>query len=209
MMRVRVDRDHTRIWTPENGHVDRVSSPGFDLFCCGHCFLGSGQLLIVGGTESFPQEAGPIHGPHGHLPGVRDATRFAPLRAGLVDQLWHNGQIGTGIGAAWTDWGFFTTPANKAKHVSVATHPDGRLHAVMAGIDNQIWHNEQTSVGVSAPWTNWHRLENASHQAKVLTLAAHPDGRMHAVMAGIDNQIWHNEQHVRWRLGTVDQLAQA
>ena len=182
--------DHTRIWTPENGHVDYVPSPGFDLFCCGHCFLSSGQLLVMGGTESFPAGAGPYHGGHGHLPGVRNATRFDPQRAGLLDQLWHNGQTSTGVGALWTDWSFFTRPANKAKHVSVATHPDGRMHAVMVGLDDQVWHNEQKAVGVSAAWTGWGVLSSTGDKAKGLAVACDGAGRLHAFAIGIGRSPW-------------------
>ena len=39
----------------------RVLSPNFDLFCCGHAFLGDGRLLIAGGTDEFPPDAGGIH----------------------------------------------------------------------------------------------------------------------------------------------------
>jgi hypothetical protein len=59
------------------------------------------------------------------------------------------------------------------------------MHAVMTGIDDlQVWHNEHTAAGVSAPWTGWHMLSQAENKALLLALAAHPDGRMHAVMAG-------------------------
>ena len=68
--------------------------------------------------------------------------------------------------------------------MALAAHPDGRMHAVMAGLDNQVWHNEQTGAGVSAPWTGWHVLSQLGNKAQILALACHPDGRMHAVMAG-------------------------
>jgi hypothetical protein len=120
--------------------------------------------------------------------------RMHAVMAGIDDQVWHNEQTATGVSAAWTDWHVLSNPGNKAKLLVLAVHSDGRMHAVMAGMDDQIWHNEQTSAGVSAPWTDWHVLSNPGNKAKVLALAAHPDGRMHAVMAGLDNQIWHNEQ---------------
>jgi hypothetical protein len=109
-------------------------------------------------------------------------------------QLWHNEQAAPQVGASWTNWHYLSNQGNQAKVVQLAAHPDGRVHAVMAGLDNQIWHDEQTGTGVSAPWTDWHVLSNPGNMALQLALAAHPDGRMHAVMAGIDNQIWHNEQ---------------
>jgi hypothetical protein len=49
---------------------------------------------------------------------------------------------------------------------------------------DQVWHNGQTAVGVSAAWTGWNYLSKAGDKAKTLALAAHPDGRMHAVIMG-------------------------
>ena len=116
------------------------------------------------------------------------------VMAGLDNQIWHNEQTAAGVSAAWTGWHMLSVAGNKATRLALAAHPDGRMHAVMAGLDNQIWHNEQTAAGVSAAWTGWHVLSAAGNKATQLALAAHPDGRMHAVMAGLDNQIWHNEQ---------------
>jgi FAD/FMN-containing dehydrogenase len=99
-------------------------------------------------------------------------------------QLWHNEQAAPQVSASWTNWHYLSNQGNQAKAVQLAAHPDGRMHAVMAGLDNQIWHNEQTAAGVSAPWTDWHVLSNPGNKALLLALAAHPDGRMHAVMAG-------------------------
>jgi hypothetical protein len=186
--------DHTRIWTPENGNVDYVPSPDFDVFCCGHCFLGSGQLLVVGGTEAWFDKAGPIHAPHGHMPGVRNATRLSPRRVGVVDQLWHNAQTGTGLGVAWTDWDLFTRPANKARQIYVLRHFDGRLHAFVIGMDDQVWHNDQTGTGLGSAWTGWNYLSNAGDKARSVTVVANADGRLHAFMIGMDDQVWHNDQ---------------
>ncbi len=111
-----------------------------------------------------------------------------------MGQLWHNEQTAAGISASWTDWHYLSNLGNLANSVRLAAHPDGRMHAVMAGTDDQVWHNEQTAVGVSAAWTGWHVLSEVGNKATFLALAAHPDGRMHAVMAGTDDQVWHNEQ---------------
>jgi hypothetical protein len=113
---------------------------------------------------------------------------------GLDDQLWHNEQTDVGVSAGWTGWWPLSNPGNRAKSVVLSSHPDGRMHAVMAGMDDQIWHNEQTAADVSGGWTDWHELSNAGNRAKFITLATHADGRMHAVMAGMDDQLWHNEQ---------------
>jgi hypothetical protein len=74
--------DKTRLWDPTTGSVSYVSSPPYDLFCAGHAFLGDGQLVVAGGTEAYPPQAGPIHGPHGHLPGLRNTTLFRDTTAG-------------------------------------------------------------------------------------------------------------------------------
>ncbi len=45
--------DHTRRFNCRhfNAALVRVPSPAFDLFCCGHAFLGSGQLLLTSDTN--------------------------------------------------------------------------------------------------------------------------------------------------------------
>ena len=127
--------NHACIWTPDDGHVDAIPSPGFDLFCCGHCFLGSGQLLIVGGTEAYSKQGGPGHAAHGHSPGVRNAALFD---AALIDQVWHNEQVASPAqpGTGWTGWYAHGIAADRAKRLLVVQHDDGRLHAFMIGIDD-------------------------------------------------------------------------
>lgn len=182
--------DHTRIWTPANGSVDYVPSPDFDVFCCGHCMLGSGHLLVVGGTQVWESEAGLPHGHYHHFPGVRDAVRFHPQHAGLADQLWHNSQTNTAVGAAWTDWNFFTQPAHKAKYVSVVRHADGRLRAFMIGLDHQLWHNDQTSTRLGSRWSGWNWLSSAGDKAKNLVVEKDGAGRLHAFAIGISRFPW-------------------
>ena len=120
--------------------------------------------------------------------------RMHAVMAGTNNQIWHNEQTAAGVSASWTGWHWLSEEGDKAVQLALAAHPDGRMHAVMAGTNNQVWHNEQTAAGVSASWTGWHWLSEEGDKAVQLALAAHPDGRMHAVMAGTNNQIWHNEQ---------------
>ena len=120
--------------------------------------------------------------------------RMHAIMIGLDNQVWHNEQTSTGVSASWTDWHVLSHPGNKAVGITLASHPDGRMHAIMIGLDNQVWHNEQTSAGVSASWTDWHVLSHPGNKAVGITLASHPDGRMHAIMIGLDNQVWHNER---------------
>ena len=120
--------------------------------------------------------------------------RMHALMAGLDDQVWHNEQLSAALGAGWSDWQWLSHPGNKAKFLALAAHPDGRMHALMAGLDDQVWHNEQLSAALGAGWSDWQPLSQSGNKAKFLALAAHPDGRMHALMAGLDDQVWHNEQ---------------
>ena len=165
--------DHTRIWTPSNGIVNYIPSPKSDLFCCGHSFLASGQLLVMGGTEAWFDQAGPIHGPHAHMPGLRSATRFDPYMK----------QADT----AWTGWNPLSDPSNKGKQLIVALHPDGRLHAFMVGIDDRLWHNEQFSLpwlstsemlaerGNPAGGGRWYPTALTLSDGRVITMGGHPN----------------------------------
>jgi hypothetical protein len=117
--------------------------------------------------------------------------RMHAVVTGTDDQLYQTEQTSAGVNAAWTGWNVL---GNTAKAVALATHPDGRMHAVITALDDQIWHKEQTGGGSAAGWTNWRELSFAGNKAKFITLSANADGRMHAVMAGMDDQIWHNEQ---------------
>ena len=185
--------DHTRIWTPNNGEVDYVPSPNHDLFCCGHCFLNSKLLLVIGGTQGWNDE-NTDHGHHGHMPGLRDVIRFDTQKSGLNNQIWGNNQLGVIIGSPWSDWHFFSNPDNKAKKIFIIPNADGRLHAFMIGLDNQIWHNDQTGVQLGSSWTGWNVLSHQGDKAKSLVVAPNRDGRLHAFMIGLDDQIWHNDQ---------------
>ena len=109
----------------------------------------------------------------------------------MVQQIWHNEQTAVGVSAPWTGWHYLSKAGDESSPGQVgwkplAAHSDGRMHALMAGLDPdpQVFHNEQTAVEVSAPWTGWHYLSKAGDIAVSLALAAHPDGRMHAVATG-------------------------
>lgn len=76
--------DATRLFDCASFKVKKVPSPSFDVFCCGHAFLGSRdkvQLLVAGGTEQFMFPEHPANGEphyhHGHFPGLRDAAVFS------------------------------------------------------------------------------------------------------------------------------------
>jgi hypothetical protein len=45
--------DATCVYDCGTGAVTRVTSPPFDLFCCGHAISAAGTLLAAGGTKTF------------------------------------------------------------------------------------------------------------------------------------------------------------
>src|SRR6266700_1509113 len=69
--------DHARRFNCRHPNLplEYVHSPVFDLFCCGHAFLG-GRFLVAGGTLRFPPDAA---GPHHdmHFEGHRHAAIYA------------------------------------------------------------------------------------------------------------------------------------
>lgn len=72
--------DNTRLYNCATGEITNPGSPPSDLFCCGHAFLASGDLLVAGGTERWVlSDTAPD--PHsGHWPGLRDASIFSAQR---------------------------------------------------------------------------------------------------------------------------------
>jgi hypothetical protein len=70
--------------------VERVSSPSDqihrpeDLFCCGHCLLPTGELLVAGGTEHYEKDAPSLHGDVHHFTGIRSVNVFD-----WRDEQWH------------------------------------------------------------------------------------------------------------------------
>jgi hypothetical protein len=103
-----------------------------------------------------------------------------------ADQIWHNDQTGTGLGSAWTGWNFLSQQGDRAKSLVVVQNDDGRLHAFMIGMDDQIWHNDQTGTGLGSAWTGWNFLSQQGDRAESLVVAQNGDGRLHAFMIGPD-----------------------
>jgi Domain of unknown function (DUF1929) len=58
-----------------NEPLRRLHTPSWDIFCCGHTVLGNGDLLVAGGTESFPTENPGEH--HEHFTGLRSTARYS------------------------------------------------------------------------------------------------------------------------------------
>jgi hypothetical protein len=74
--------DHSRRFNCRNPNLPliHVQSPGFDVFCCGHAFIGDGRLLIAGGTAKFPADAEGEH-QNLHFAGHRHCAAYNPITA--------------------------------------------------------------------------------------------------------------------------------
>jgi hypothetical protein len=83
--RNRIGVDNTRVWDPRSGEVLPVTSPvpPYDLFCCGHCHLADGKLLVAGGTSGYIEgSTADPHISHAHYRGSRRVALFDPARLG-------------------------------------------------------------------------------------------------------------------------------
>lgn len=77
--------DHVRLFdcSTLTVHVPSATLAISDFFCCGHALLGTGQLLVGGGTEEWTTEVAVGGDPHGHAAlghfrGLVDCWRFDP-----------------------------------------------------------------------------------------------------------------------------------
>ena len=96
--------DHTRRFNcrhPTQALV-YVHTPAFDVFCCGHAFLGDGRLLVAGGTAEFPADAEGIHQNH-HFDGHRHCTAYNPFSGAFNNVADMNAEPGRGSagGGRW------------------------------------------------------------------------------------------------------------
>jgi Domain of unknown function (DUF1929) len=79
--------DHTARFDCRRGDaVERLIVPvftSFDVFCCGHAFLGDGRLLVAGGTDRYTQD---VQHPHdGHWSGERRAVVYRPTTRSFAE----------------------------------------------------------------------------------------------------------------------------
>ncbi len=74
----------TTLWDPVKNTFTKVTTP-WDVFCAGHTFLSTGQLLIAGGTSKYEVLA--QNSPDGkkhEYEGVRDSFLFDPTTSRFV-----------------------------------------------------------------------------------------------------------------------------
>jgi triacylglycerol esterase/lipase EstA (alpha/beta hydrolase family) len=85
--------DHTRRFNCRHPSqaLEYVHSPAFDVFCCGHAFLGDGRFLIGGGTLKYPADAA---GPHHnlHFEGHRHCAVYALEEQERYAAIWEKDQ---------------------------------------------------------------------------------------------------------------------
>jgi galactose oxidase-like protein/HYDIN/CFA65/VesB family protein/uncharacterized protein DUF1573 len=77
----------TRLWDPADNRVKPISgTAAADLFCCGHCLLPGGELLVAGGTEFYDTDAAlpSIHRDVHHFSGIPNTAVFD-----WRDNSWH------------------------------------------------------------------------------------------------------------------------
>lgn len=151
--------DHSRIWDPVTNTIVKIPSPPFDLFCCGHAYLGDGRLLVAGGTKTYD------------FLGM-ESTRVLDTHAGAGDP-WIDGPDMVGlrwyptlvtlpdgrvliVAGALTDCEVFTAQHNDFNLTHVGQQPEipglyPRLHLLP---DSRIL-CVTPMAGVSRAWNPW------------------------------------------------------
>jgi hypothetical protein len=99
-----------------------VKSPNADLFCCGHAFLGDGQLLTAGGTTTFPPQSGGIHA-HIHFEGHRHAFAYSPATMVFSEVASMGFEPGTNRGGGRWYPTLCTLPTGQV--LAIGGHPSG------------------------------------------------------------------------------------
>lgn len=171
--------DATRLFSVATQTVTKISSPIGDVFCCGHAFLGDGQvlsegrLLVGGGTDAFPKvpEGLPVINLHDHhFHGIRECSIYRPKKKN-----WSK--------AALFNPGVATDDCEKGKpsggrwYPTLLTLSDGSVLA-MSGHpgDCDFYHdNFIPEVFTTSPAPNgaWHRLGSFTDPAQRQLFESH------------------------------------
>jgi hypothetical protein len=116
--------DHSRRFNCRhpNQPLVYVPSPNADLFCCGHCYMGDGRVLIAGGTLTFPPQSEGDH--HGiHFEGHRRAFIYEPAKMRFTEVTSMGSQPGKSQGGGRWYPTLCTLPTGEV--LAVAGHPMG------------------------------------------------------------------------------------
>ena len=68
---------------------------------------------------------------------------------------------------------------------------DGRLEAIIIGLDDQVFRSQQTGNGDWKPW-RFHGADG--NKAKDLVVSRQADGRLEAMLIGLDDHVWRTRQ---------------
>jgi Domain of unknown function (DUF1929)/Kelch motif len=154
--------DATCLYDCRTGAVQRITSPPFDLFCCGHSISALGTLLAAGGTAAFPDVVPGLH--HEHFPGVRDSAifRFEPGGPGWRSTAdMNHGAPAPGVHSADTGGRWYPTLITLANGdvLALSGHPaqDDREHT------NYI---PEVFTPTPGPGGSWHRLGSYTDPAQ-------------------------------------------
>src|SRR3954447_5214299 len=69
----------------------------------------------------------------------------------------------------------------------------GKVTDPGTGSPNRLLYSALTTSG---GWSGWNYLSAPGNKAKKVVLERQGDGRLEAVMIGLDDQVWHNQQTV-------------
>ena len=86
---------------------------------------------------------------------------------------------------------------NTSIKLSVGQNADGRLELFLVGLDNQVYHNWQTSPNTDT-WSGWYLLGPSAQTATSLVVEQNANGALEVFALGTDEYIYHNYQTDNW-----------
>ena len=108
-----------------------------------------------------------------------------------IIQGWANGSsLGMIMyGTVYSQWFGQRSLGGAAKELSIGSNSDGRLELFYIGIDDNLYHNFQTT-----PSGGWYGESPFSGAAKKIVIGSNSDGRLELFYIGTDNNLYHNWQ---------------
>lgn len=176
--------DHVRLFNCQTLDITKVAIPNTvsDLFCCGHAFFGSGNLLLAGGTREMPKEH--LDHDHDHWMGERRTWMFDVNTRKLVkcallnlapeqtdDPDPSDNELRTG-----GRWYPTLVTLGSGKILAVGGHPDEEDQRHSANLPEYYeWNTWRYVQGGQDPLVNFVRSENPLQYPRLHLL---PDGKI-------------------------------